>query len=205
MRERQYSFVFRGNRPSTPFAGNTAQDFARSRRKLDLSELVFGTFLAEILAESFRVEADGWKGRTGSALLSDPHRRQFYEKYATIASEKGILRLSFMRIGGEVAATQIAVESGGRFWLLKVGYDERFARCSPGHLLMVETLRYAAERGLRTFEFLGSTEPWTQVWTTDVRPCVSVWAYPNNFRGLAAFVWDAVRFGWERLHRHFSV
>src|SRR3989454_167719 len=164
MRERQYSFVFRGNRPSTPFAGNTAQDFARSRRKLDLSELVFGTFLAEILAESFRVEAAGWKGRTGSALLSDPHRRQFYEKYATIASEKGILRLSFIRIGGEVAATQIAVESGGRFWLLKVGYDERFARCSPGHLLMVETLRYAAERGLRTFEFLGSAEPWTQVW-----------------------------------------
>ena len=77
MRERQYSFLFRGNRPSTPFAGNTAQDFARSHRKLDSSELVFGTFLAEILAESFRVEAAGWKGRTGSALLSDPHRRQF--------------------------------------------------------------------------------------------------------------------------------
>ena len=49
MRERQYSFLFRGNRPSTPFAGNTAQDFARSCRKLDLSELVFGTFLAEII------------------------------------------------------------------------------------------------------------------------------------------------------------
>src|SRR5439155_6083597 len=49
MRERQYSFLFRGNRPSTPFAGNTAQDFARSCRKLDLSELVFGTFLADLL------------------------------------------------------------------------------------------------------------------------------------------------------------
>src|SRR5437879_5861830 len=33
MRERQYSFLFRGNRPSTPFAGNTAHDFARSCRK----------------------------------------------------------------------------------------------------------------------------------------------------------------------------
>ena len=42
-------FLFRGNRPSTPFAGNTAQDFARSCRKLDLSELVFGTFLAALL------------------------------------------------------------------------------------------------------------------------------------------------------------
>jgi CelD/BcsL family acetyltransferase involved in cellulose biosynthesis len=159
--------------------------------------------LPPLLAQSFQVEAAGWKGRTGSALLRDPNRRQFYEKYAAIASAKGILRLCFMRIGGEVAATQLAVESGGRFWLLKVGYNEAFARCSPGHLLMVETLRYAANRGLRTFEFLGSAEPWTRVWTTDVRPCVSVWAYPNNFRGIAALVWDAGKFGWERLHRQF--
>ena len=159
--------------------------------------------LPPLLAESLRVEAAGWKGRTGSALLSDPNRRQFYEKYAAIASAKRILRICFMRIGGAMAATQIAVESGGRFWLLKVGYDEAFARCSPGHLLMVETLRYAAQRGLRTFEFLGSAEPWTQVWTDEVRPCVSVWAYPNNCRGVAAFTWDAVRFGWERLQRQF--
>ncbi len=121
-----------------------------------------------------------------------------------MASAKGILRLCFMRIGGKLAATQIAVESGGRFWLLKVGYDEDFGRCSPGHLLMIETLRYAAERGLQTFEFLGSAEPWTSVWTTQVRPCLSVWAYPYNCRGLAAFTWDAIRFGWERLHRYFK-
>jgi CelD/BcsL family acetyltransferase involved in cellulose biosynthesis len=160
--------------------------------------------LASLMEECFRVEAAGWKGRTGSALLSDPNRRQFYEKYASMASAKGILRLCFMRIAGTIAATQIAVESGGRFWLLKVGYDEEFSRCSPGHLLMIETLRYAAERGLQTYEFLGSAEPWTSVWTTQVRPCLSVWAYPNNCRGLAAFTWDAVRFGWERLHRQFK-
>ena len=160
--------------------------------------------LPALLEESFRVEAAGWKGRSGSALLTDPNRRQFYEKYTAMASAKGILRLCFMRIGGKLAATQIAVESGGRFWLLKVGYDEDFARCSPGHLLMIETLRYAAERGLQTFEFLGSAEPWTSVWTTQVRPCLSVWAYPYNCRGLAAFTWDAIRFGWERLHRYFK-
>jgi CelD/BcsL family acetyltransferase involved in cellulose biosynthesis len=160
--------------------------------------------LPPLLAESMRVEASSWKGRIGSALLSDPDRRSFYELYATIAAEKGILRLCFMRIGGHPAATQLAVESGGGFWLLKVGYDETFARCSPGNLLMVETLRYAATRGLRTYEFLGSPEPWTEVWTTRVRPCVSVWAYPNNFRGIAALMCDAARFGWERLYRRFN-
>lgn len=160
--------------------------------------------LPALLAESFRVEAASWKGRNGSALLDDDDRREFFEQYATTASEKGILRLCFMKIGGHTAATQLAVESRGGFWLLKVGYDETFSRCSPGNLLMVETLRYAARRGLRSYEFLGSIEPWTQAWTEHVRPCVAVWAYPTNFRGMVAFGWDALRFGWERLHRHFT-
>jgi len=156
-----------------------------------------------LLDEALRVEAASWKGRNGSALLHDPARRQFFEKYSGIVSERGTLRICFMKIGGQTAAIQLAVESGASFWLLKVGYDETFARCSPGNLLMLETLRYAAGRGLRTYEFLGSAEPWTQIWTDRVRPCVSVWAYPNNVQGAAAFVCDATRFGWDRLHRRF--
>ncbi len=160
--------------------------------------------LPPLLTEMLRIEAAGWKGRTGSALLNDPDRRRFYEQYAAIASERGILRLCFLKIGGHSAAAQMAVETGGGFWLLKVGYDETFARCSPGNLLLLETLRYAAARGLGTYEFLGSTEPWTQMWTTMVRPCVSVWVYPDNLRGMAAFLFDASRFGWERVYRQFS-
>jgi CelD/BcsL family acetyltransferase involved in cellulose biosynthesis len=121
--------------------------------------------------------------------LSDPDRRRFFEQYTAIASERGILRLCFLKIGGHTAAIQIAVESGGGFWLLKVGYDETFSRSSPGNLLMLETLRYAAKRGLRSYEFLGSAEPWTEMWTNRVRPCVSVRAYPNNVRGAAALSW----------------
>jgi CelD/BcsL family acetyltransferase involved in cellulose biosynthesis len=160
--------------------------------------------LPALLAESLRVEAANWKGRNGSALLSDPDRRRFFEQYTAIASEKGILRLCFLKVGGHPAATQIAVESGGGFWLLKVGYDETFARCSPGNLLMLETLRYAAGRGLQTYEFLGSAEPWTEMWTDRVRPCVSVRAYPNNFRGAAALAWDAIKIGSERLGQRFT-
>ena len=156
------------------------------------------------LAEALRVEAASWKGRNGSALIADAERRRFFEQYTSIASEKGILRLCFMRIDGRAVATQLAVESGGGLWLLKVGYDEAFSRCSPGNLLMVETLRYAVRSGLRTYEFLGSAEPWTEIWTDRIRPCVSVWAYPNNFRGAAAFFWDASRFGWDRLSRRFT-
>ena len=160
--------------------------------------------LKDLLSRSLHIEAASWKGRTGSALLSDGDRRRFFEHYTAIASERGILRLCFMKIAGRAAATQIAVECGGSFWLLKVGYDETFARCSPGNLLMLQTLRYAVSRGLSTYEFLGSAEPWTEIWTNRVRPCVSVWGYPTNHRGMTALTWDALRYGWERLNRQFN-
>jgi CelD/BcsL family acetyltransferase involved in cellulose biosynthesis len=160
--------------------------------------------LPRMLDACLRVEAANWKGRNHSALLTDSGRRHFFEQYTTSASEKGILRMCFLKISRKPAATQIAVEAGGRFWLLKVGYDESFARCSPGNLLMLETLRYAASRGLRSYEFLGTSEPWTQIWTNRIRPCVSVRVYPGNARGAAALGSDALRFGWEWLSRQLA-
>ena len=157
--------------------------------------------LAPLLAEMFRIEAANWKGRNGSALLNDPIRRTFYEQYAASACQKGILRIAFMTIGRRAVATQLAVESKGGYWLLKVGYDEAYACCSPGNLLLLETLRYAARRKLQSYEFLGSSQPWTEIWTKQVRPCVNVAAYPKNFKGVAAFIWDAFRFGCGRLRK----
>jgi len=194
--------------PETKLSSSWRSSLRRGRRKAtEVGPVRFEVTapkpseLPAMLAEVFRVEAANWKGKNGSALLNDSHRRQFYEQYAATACEKGILRIGFMRIGERAVATQLAVESRGGFWLLKVGYDETYACCSPGNLLLVETLRYAVTRGLKSYEFLGSAEPWTEVWTRQIRPCVSVAAYPNNCRGGAAFCCDAVKFGWERLGR----
>ena len=96
---------------------------------------------------------------------------------------------------------QIAVTSGDRFSLLKIGYDQAFARCSPGSLLMCETIRYAAAHGVRSYEFLGGNEPWTQMWTQHVRPCASLRAYPGSIRGMAALAGDVGKIARRRLRR----
>jgi CelD/BcsL family acetyltransferase involved in cellulose biosynthesis len=98
-----------------------------------------------------------------------------------------------LRIGGRAAAMQFAVEIGGRFWLLKIGYADEFARCSPGNLLVMETIQYAARAGLKSYEFLGTAEPWIGMWTSQVRPCISVRAYPFNGRGAIALAADAAQ------------
>jgi CelD/BcsL family acetyltransferase involved in cellulose biosynthesis len=155
--------------------------------------------LPALLEEAYRVEAAGWKARQGSALATDALRGSFYSRYAAAACERGDLRLAFLRIGGRAAAVQLAVESAERFWLMKIGYSEDFARCSPGMLLTLETIRYAARAGLRSYEFLGSVEPWTRVWTSLVHPCVSLRAYPFNLRGMLALSVDSGTAGWARL------
>jgi CelD/BcsL family acetyltransferase involved in cellulose biosynthesis len=142
--------------------------------------------LEPLLNEAFEIEAANWKGREGSALTMDTLRGPFYRRYAAAASRTGCLRLCFLHLGEIVVAMQFAIECGGSFWLLKIGYRDEFARCSPGMLLIAETIRYAAARGLASYEFLGLAESWTRVWTHDERPSATVRAYPIGWRGMSA-------------------
>jgi len=149
--------------------------------------------LSELLDTACEVEARSWKGEAGTALAHDAHRAMFFRQYAHAACVAGTLRICFLRIGDRVAAMQLAIEAGGGFWLLKVGYDPRFAECSPGMLLVRETIRYAVEAGATRYEFLGTSAPWTRVWTQTERATVAVSVYPLGLRGLAALAVDAAR------------
>lgn len=195
-------------RPEQQLNAGRRSDLRRARRIAEKvgplsSDVVRPTpgELEPLLDEAFRVEAAGWKGLEGTALASDPVREQFYRRYAAAACKKGSLLVCFLRIGGRAAAMQIAVESGDRFWLLKIGHDNAFARCSPGALLMLETVRYAAAQGLRSYEFLGVDEPWTQMWTSNLRPCVALRAYPANLRGMSVLAADVGQTALRRLGR----
>jgi CelD/BcsL family acetyltransferase involved in cellulose biosynthesis len=154
-----------------------------------------------LLDEAFRVEAASWKGREGTALEKDPVKGAFFRSYAERASADGALRLCFLRIGGRAAAMLLAVEYKGGFWTLKTGYDEEFASCSPGSLLFQEAIRYAAQQGLKSFEFLGSVEEWTSVWTDDQMKAVSLRSYPIGPDGAMALGSDALRTAAHRLGR----
>jgi CelD/BcsL family acetyltransferase involved in cellulose biosynthesis len=149
-----------------------------------------GTLLEEIL----RVEAAGWKGRDKTAILSDERIRRFFNHYSVEAARLGILRFCFMKIDSKVVAVQIAIEHSNRFWVLKIGYDEGWARCSPGMLLMHETIRYAFERGLESYEFLGSDQPWLHIWARGVRRCVSYRGYPFSLGSVLGLGMDVSQY-----------
>jgi CelD/BcsL family acetyltransferase involved in cellulose biosynthesis len=143
--------------------------------------------------EAIGVEVRSWKREAGTAIAVDRAKEGFFREFFRSACEDGTFRLAFMRIDREVVAMQMALEQLDRYWLFKIGFDESFGRCSPGTLLMLHTIGWAAGRGLEAYELLGHVEPWiAQFWTQERHDCVRLRTYPWNIRGAAAFAADAL-------------
>lgn len=151
--------------------------------------------------EALEVEGASWKGRRGSALRLDRRLEAFYRDYALRACEIGALRLMFLRLDEEAAAAMIALVTGDRLWILKIGYDERFAACSPGMLLLHEGLRYAAREGLASYEFMGAESGWTHRWTDEGRPTVAVRVYPYTIAGAFLLARDSAVHAWAKMRK----
>ncbi len=145
------------------------------------------------LAEVFRIEGAGWKDRAGTSLLLNARVRQFIVRYSERACERGELRICFLEVEGVPIATLLAVEYARRFWVLKMGYDEQWAQCSPGIQLTMETIQYAFEQGLEGYEFLGSEESWQMTWPHNSRAFLSLVLYPLSIRGFLALIGDLRR------------
>jgi CelD/BcsL family acetyltransferase involved in cellulose biosynthesis len=157
--------------------------------------------LPPLFQQALEVEDRGWKGQQGTSLLRDLERQAFFRRYTAATAANGQLRLNLMRIGERPVAMQLGVELGGKLWLLKMGYDEAFASCSPGMLLMLQAVGHAARGGLHALELLGGPEPWVKMWTQQVRPCNAIRVYPAGPKGAMALGSDAVSVARRRLAR----
>jgi CelD/BcsL family acetyltransferase involved in cellulose biosynthesis len=187
--------------PESHFSSKRRQDFRAARRRLGgfgeaqftVEEPTTREDANRLLDEFAGVEAAGWKSAAGTSLAVQPRMRAFFREFCELSAAEGTLRFAVLRVDGQAAAGQLAVETDGRYSLFKIGYDERFARSSPGTLLMLHTVAWAARRELASVELLGSVEPWTAMWTTAVRPCIELHLYPMRPVGALAAASTAVR------------
>ena len=197
--------------PEKKFSKRKQADLRRRRKKANARGAMDTEIITPrtnevdaLLDEAIRVEGSGWKGRSGTALKSNKKQQAFFRTYARLASEAGIFRLAFLRIGGQTAAVRICVECDGKFWGFKTGYDETFKEFSPGMFLFIDIVRHAANAGLSTHEFLGNAAQWTREWTTDEHPLIRFRYYPFNIAGAAALCWDGVAATARRLKTRFA-
>jgi CelD/BcsL family acetyltransferase involved in cellulose biosynthesis len=117
----------------------------------------------------FAAESSGWKGRAGTAVLSNPDTERFYRQLARSFHEQGELRLSTIVLDGRVAAFDMCLLHGGRLYLLKTGYDEEFRRLAPGLVIRLATVQRCFELGLAAHELLGDDSEWKRKFATSER------------------------------------
>ncbi len=190
----------RWQEPEAQYNAGRRSDFRRAMRRAgEQGEVSFSVLSPRpdqfdaLFDEAIAVELRSWKKEAGTAIAADRAKEMFFRDFLRSAACEGNLRLAFMRIDGQAVAMQIALEWHGRFWLFKIGFDEDYARCSPGTLLMLHTIGWAANQGLGSYEMLGNVEPWiAEFWTTENHPCLSLRTYPANLAGLVALVVDGV-------------
>lgn len=124
-----------------------------------------------------RLEAAGWKGKAGTAILSDGRTARLYRGAARAFADVGWLRLQLLEVDGNAVAGDLSCFFAGSFHLVKTAFDERHAASSPGLLMREESLRGAVEEGARRYEFLGAPDPYKMRWGAALRERSTLSAY----------------------------
>lgn len=96
--------------------------------------------LADWTAEFLALEAAGWKGEAGSALVNAPDTRALFEQSLAGAAAAGRLERLALRIDGRAIAMLVNFITPPGAYSFKTAFDEAFARFSPGMLLQLENL-----------------------------------------------------------------
>lgn len=86
------------------------------------------------------LEGNGWKGREGTAMLCQNAHADYFRIICREAFAAGRLHMPVLLLDGHPIAMKCNFfSSNGAFWL-KVAYDEKFKKFSPGVLLEVENV-----------------------------------------------------------------
>ena len=108
---------------------------------LELDELKPGGNLAPHIEAFLTIESSGWKGERGTAINNDPKAAKGLAAGLAAMHVENKVRFWTMRLDGKPVASLFALVDGGDAVLGKIGYDEAFAKYSPGVLLIIEATR----------------------------------------------------------------
>ncbi|WP_231889590.1 GNAT family N-acetyltransferase [Erythrobacter neustonensis] len=103
--------------------------------------------LAAWTAEFLALEAAGWKGAAGSALVSSPDTRALFIEALAGAAAAGRLERLALRIDGRAIAMLVNFLTLPGVYSYKTAFDEAYARFSPGMLLQLENLALLEKPG----------------------------------------------------------
>jgi CelD/BcsL family acetyltransferase involved in cellulose biosynthesis len=98
--------------------------------------------VATALEIFLRLEASGWKGKRGTALIQDDGDAAFVRRAAPALAETGQCEIVTLYAGTTPVAAGLVLRHQDRAFFFKLGIDERFAKASPGVQLTLDLTRH---------------------------------------------------------------
>jgi CelD/BcsL family acetyltransferase involved in cellulose biosynthesis len=98
--------------------------------------------VAAALETFLRLEASGWKGQRGTALMQDDGDASFIRRAAVALAASRQCEVVTLHADITPVAAAIVLRHQDRAFYFKLGIDERFAKFSPGVQLTLELTRH---------------------------------------------------------------
>jgi CelD/BcsL family acetyltransferase involved in cellulose biosynthesis len=100
-------------------------------------------------------ESEGPKG-----VFMVPGMEIFFRRLGEEFCPRGIFRLTFLRLGDELAAGTIGFVYDGTYSLYNSAFDRRWQHLAPGMVLVADDIRQAIEERCRRFDLLKGDYPY---------------------------------------------
>jgi hypothetical protein len=160
------------DRPFEGMSKGFKQNLRTAHNKLESESVTFEiarteTDLIDLLPEFLKVESSGWKGELGTSTLQHSPTRSFLQLLIRYLGPKAACEIHVMRVRDRPIASIFGVVTDEIWFLFRTGYDEKYHRVSPGHLIIENLLKQnAVKTEFGTFTLYNAT-PWFSPWKAD--------------------------------------
>ena len=144
--------------------------------------------VGEALDAFMRMEASGWKGRRGTALLDDAQDSAFARAMAAALAGRGAIAVHGLYLDGRAVSLQVVLHAGAAAYTWKTAYDESLQDFSPGMLLFEDyTADFLADERVEFVDSCAIDDTGFMAAWTERQPVAAMWidARRGNLAGFA--------------------
>jgi CelD/BcsL family acetyltransferase involved in cellulose biosynthesis len=139
----------------------------------------------DALEHFLRIEASGWKGRQGTALLSNDADAAFTRAAIGALADEGCACIHALYLDQAPVSMQIVLRAGAGAFTWKIAYDEALRDFSPGMLLLEDyTAAFLEDTSIAFVDSCAYDESsFMSVWT-EREAIANLWINPRHGRSL---------------------
>ncbi len=134
------------------------------------------------------VEGCGWKGEQGTAIKQNERQISFYRNLIHHYSKFDGCEIHLLRHEDKSIAAGFTLLVDGTCYFLKTGYDEEYAKVSPGHLLVQYMFqRYEMMSSVKVLNAISNTPSYDK-WKPSYKAVFRYYVFNTTWKGLLAYL-----------------